>query len=136
MGDIPLNKPAKSAKNKKPSNTAAMLEAQAETEKSRADAAEATIREMENTPIRLVVLDSAEFNNILKQKTLMEEAVNKANTMGQEAADAQGVALMMNSAYSATWTLLQKKHGLPDDVDVDWTTGEIFRKKIQPLPKN
>ncbi len=134
MGDVALNapagvKPKRSGKRKKANGLDTQVEAEAKVQRERADAAEARIREMETAPVLITKMADTELSGMLRQKHLMDVAVVKANDLVREAEDSQAVALMMNSAYSVSWKALQKKYGLPEGVDVDWTTGEIFRQK-------
>ncbi len=134
MSDVPINRTTTERvdvepKKDKKSNVVTDLENKIAVERGRAEAAETTIKEMESAPFLLVVLDPKELAGISRQKTFMQEAVEKANATGKEAADSQVVALMLNNAYTTAWVSIQRKYGLPEDVDVDWTTGEIFRKK-------
>lgn len=135
MGDLALNapegtKPKKSGKKIKKING---LDVQADMEikvqRERADAAESRIREIEDAPILLIRLDDSELSSMLQQQHMLDTMVEKSNKAAQEAKDSQTVVIMLNSAYNTSWVVLKKKYGLPEDVDVDWTTGEIFRKK-------
>ncbi len=135
MADIALNapegtSPKRSGKKNKSSGKKCQAVAEAKVQRARADAAEARIRDIEDAPALIAKLDDSELLNMTRNKRLMDEAVSKANVLTGEIADARTVALMLNSAYNVSWVSLKKKYGLPEDVDVDWTTGEVFRKKI------
>ncbi len=136
MGDIALNapegtKPKKSGTKKtKASGLDTQAEAETKVQRERADAAESKIREMEDAPVLLVRMDDPEVASMVQQKHTMDIAVGKANQIAQEAKDSQTVVIMLSSAYNASWVALQKKYGLPEDVDVDWVTGEVFRRKV------
>jgi hypothetical protein len=101
-----------------------------EVERNRADAAEARIRELEQVQAVLTVLSEPEFLNLKRQKQIMQGKIEDANKVSTQAADAQAIAIMLNIAYNKTWSDLQKKYGLPDSVDVDWDTGEVFRQRL------
>ena len=62
------------------------------------------------------------------QKTFTESAVNEAAEIQSKLFKAQVVANMMQAAYNTAWQATQRKHGLPESIDVDWTDGSIFRK--------
>lgn len=128
MGDIPLNK-SKATGSKKSCGKAERLQAEVSTAIGRAEAAEAIVRDMEKAPVLLTVLSLQELKGMSRQKELMTKAVDSANTLINEAEEAREIASMLKSAYNSTWAILQKRYSLPEDVDVDWTTGEIFRKK-------
>lgn len=135
MSDVALNapentQPKRSGKKDKSNGKKCQAVAEAKVQRERADAAEARIRDIEEAPTLIVKMDDSELSNMNRDKRLTDAAVSKANALLAEAADARMVALMLNSAYNASWVSLKKKYGLPEDVDVDWTTGEVFRKKI------
>ncbi len=135
MGDIPLNGPKKKGRSAKPKG-GRNLQKEVEVEHSRAEAAEARVSELESAPTLLVVLNQEELSAIVRQRQLMEAAVEDANIKLSTANDARAIAQMMNSAYSSTWLDLRKRHGLPEDIDVDWTSGEIFRKSPVTSPED
>lgn len=134
MSDLALNtpegeKPKKSGGKKSEAICHTQMEAEVKVQSDRANAAEERIREMEDAPVLIVRLDEPELAVMVQQQETVKAAVGEANKAVRELKDLQTVVIMLNSAYSASWVALQKKHGLPDDVDVDWTTGEVFRKK-------
>ena len=65
------------------------------------------------------------------QKTFTENAVEEATEAQSKLFKSQVVANMMQAAYNAAWTVIQRKHGLPEVIDVDWTDGSIFRKSSE-----
>lgn len=132
MGDLPLNgSKGQTAKNKSSKKTTGKgSDAEVAVERQRADAAEAQIREMEAAPDLIARLEEGELSGLTRQRSLMEDSIKKANDLTAEMVDAKTVALMMHSAYNVAWREVQSKYGLPQDVDIDWTSGEIFRKKV------
>ncbi len=142
MGDLALNTPEgkipKKSGDKKPKTDGkdTQMEAEVKVQSERADAAEERIREMEDAPVLIVRLDEAELAIMVQQQATLQAAAGEANKAAQGLKDLQTVAIMLNSAYNAAWVALQKKHGLPEDVDVDWTTGEVFRKKVSTQVDN
>lgn len=128
MGDLALNVSGKTRSKKSVKST--QSEAEIKVQRKRADAAEARVQELENAPVLLAKLDSKELSSMVRQKNFADAAVVKANELAAEIVDARVVALMMTNAYNASWVDLKKKYGFPEDVDVDWVTGDVFRKKI------
>lgn len=128
MGDLALNVSGKTRSKKSGKST--QSEAEIKVQRKRADAAEARVQELENAPVLLAKLDSKELSSMVRQKNFADAAVVKANELAAEIVDARVVALMMTNAYNASWVDLKKKYGFPEDVDVDWVTGDVFRKKI------
>lgn len=135
MADIALNAPEgtppkRSGNKSKSDGKKCQAVAEVKVQRARADAAEARIRDMEDASALIAKLDDSELLDMTRNKRLMDAAVSKANGLTVEVVDARTIALMLNSAYNVSWVSLKKKYGLPEDVDVDWTTGEVFRKKI------
>lgn len=125
MTDLALNggdTEKKARKTKSNAKTEEMVPVSAfKVETARADAAEERIKEMESAPVLLTILDEKELNGLTRQKFLLGEAVEQSKELTQKAADAQAVAVMMGTAYNHAWSDVRKKHGLPEDVDVDWS---------------
>lgn len=141
MSDIALNAPEgetpkRSGGEEDEASQPTQMEVEVKVQSERANAAEEKIREMEDAPVLLVRLDEAELAILVQQQATLKAAAGEANKVAQELKNLQTVAIMLNSAYNAAWVALQKKHGLPEDVDVDWTTGEVFRKKVSPQVDN
>ena len=95
MGDLPLNGPRKRGHSTKPKSG----KREVEVERSRAEAAEARVSELESAPILLVVLSQEELSAMARQRQLMEAAVEDANIKLSAANDARAIAKMMNSAF-------------------------------------
>lgn len=141
MSDIALNAPEgetpkRSGGEEDEASQPTQMEVEVKVQSERANAAEEKIREMEDAPVLLVRLDEAELAILVQQQATLKAAAGEANKVAQELKNLQTVAIMLNSAYNVAWVALQKKHGLPEDVDVDWTTGEVFRKKVSPQVDN
>lgn len=77
----------------------------------------------------IVDLSTEELASIQKQLLIVSKGEHEAQESNKTAIDAQVVANMLRAAYNAAWQSLQRKHGLPEALDVDWKTGSIYRKK-------
>lgn len=73
-------------------------------------------------------LPEEDFKSLKIQRTLIAEAVTASREAQDESFKRQVIANMLQAAYNATWQVLQKKHGLPESLDMDWATGAAYRK--------
>lgn len=125
MGDLSLSGDEKTEKKPSGSKDPALT-----VERARADAAENRIRELEAAQKVITRLTPEEISNLKVQQNTLADAQSSYKTLAQELTKAQTLAIMLLTAYNKAWSDLQRKYGLPEDVEVDWTTGDIFRKKI------
>ena len=66
-------------------------------------------------PAAITRLNAAELKNILEQERLVEDAMK--------------VQKMLTFALAGTYKALAMKHKLPDEFELDRSTGEIFSKE-------
>ncbi len=66
-------------------------------------------------PKAITQLNTAELTNVLEQERLVADAIK--------------VQKMLISALGGTMKTLALKHKLPDEFELDRTTGEIFKKE-------
>lgn len=121
MGDVPI-KPSKGKAKRKASKEAAALR-----EELRAAKRENEKLKAKDGPI--ATLEPQELSELLSQKSTVDRAQKDAEVALAEAQRAQALLVMLRSAYNLRWTEIQKQHGLPADMDMNWTSGEVFRKK-------
>ncbi len=76
----------------------------------------------------IMKLPMEEIQALVTQRSCVEKALAETRSAQQAAFSSQVVANMLQIAYNAGWKQLQSKYGLPDDLDVDWKDGSIFRK--------
>ncbi len=74
-------------------------------------------------------LSAEELASIQKQLFIASKGEHDAKESNKTAINDQVVANMLRAAYNAAWQSLQRKHGLPEALDIDWKTGAIYRKK-------
>jgi len=74
-------------------------------------------------------LSEEDFKSLKIQKTFMDEAVAAATEAQAESFKRQVIAKMLQTAYNAAWRVVQQKHELPESLDVDWTSGSVYRKE-------
>ncbi len=119
MGDVPI----KSGKTKrKGSKEAAALRKELQAAKQENEKLKAKEGPM-------ATLEPQELSDLLSQKSVVGRAEKDAGAALAEAQRTQALLTMLRTAYSLRWTEIQKKHGLPADMDMNWTSGEVFRKK-------
>lgn len=125
MSDLPL-----SGKKKKTVKKPAISPEELQVQQRRAEAAELRLLELEEAPTLLVRLTSEESESMRRQNTVQERMTAEYNKLAHEASTAKTIAIMISSSYNQSWMTLRTKYGFPEDVDVDWETGEVFRRKV------
>jgi hypothetical protein len=76
----------------------------------------------------IMKLPDGDLQSIRCQKKTLDDASTKAANIRKEAFSSQVIANMIRVAYDEAWRVLQKKHGLPESLDIDWEDGSIYRK--------
>ena len=87
-----------------------------------------TPEEAEQAERFIMKLPMNEIQAVAVQRGCMEKAFAEAHSAQQQAFNSQVVANMLQIAYNAGWKQIQSKYGLPNDMDVDWKDGSIFRQ--------
>lgn len=69
-------------------------------------------------PRPIAKLDEADFRKVKEQRRLLN--------------DAEMTVSMLRCSYRVLWAALKEKHGLPDEVELDEETGEVFPPREPP----